>query len=142
MGGAGVRRTILVRVGLLALAVLAVAWYIVGEVQLHAQTQAATLIPDRTKMPPSQLTRVLHLLDRAATLNPDRAIDVLRGEAYVHSDQSHAAEGLMKRVVREEPLNINAWILLWIAASPTDPATAHSALAKQHELAPPVPAAP
>lgn len=130
------------RLALLALAVAACAWFALGAVQVHDLTRASALIPNQTTLTPAQAARILHVLDRASTLNPDRTIDVLRGETYVHVGDKAAAERVMKSVVRDEPMNVDAWIVLGIAADPSDPVIEQLAIAKQRELVPPVRRAP
>jgi cytochrome c-type biogenesis protein CcmH/NrfG len=140
--GAGRNRPILAaRLAVLAVALAACAWFALGAVQVHDQSRAAALIPDRNTLTETQANRIFHLLDRAGTLNPDRNIDILRAETYLHTGDAAAAEREMLRVVRAEPMNIEAWFLLEIASAPVDRATERLAIAKQRELAPPVPAA-
>jgi Flp pilus assembly protein TadD len=90
---------------------------------------------------PSRATtdQILRLLDHAATLNPDRSIDILRAQAELRAGDDAAAERTAKALVRDEPLNVYAWIVLGFASQQRDPATARLARAHQLELAPPVP---
>jgi predicted Zn-dependent protease len=127
-----------VRLAVLAVSLVACAWFALGAVQVHDQNRAAAQIPDRNTLTGAQASHILHLLDRAGTLNPDRSIDILRAETYLHAGNSRKAEDVMLGVVRAEPKNIEAWFLLEIASAPQDRPTERLAIAEQEALAPPV----
>jgi hypothetical protein len=128
------------RLTLAAFAVVACAWFVLGIVQSHDQSRADALIHQPGTPTPAQTARILSLLHGAAALNPDRNIDLLRAQAQTRGGQAAAAERDMKQVVRDEPMNVDAWIVLGLAAGQRDPATASLARARERELAPPVPA--
>jgi hypothetical protein len=136
------QRTLLVRAALFAAAALVCAWFVLGAVQVHALSEANALLPRQAAIAPPLASRISHLLDRAGTLNPDRTIDILRAEVMIGTGNRPAGERDVLAVVRAEPQNIDAWIVLQIAAVPRDPATEQLSVEKQRELAPPVPAAP
>jgi predicted Zn-dependent protease len=136
------KSTLLARVALLGVATIACAWFALGAFQVHSLNRANALLPQNANVSPPQARAIADQLDRAGTLNPDRAVDVLRAELYIHAGNRPAAESLVKRVLRDEPDNIDAWFLLQIAAFPRDPATVQLARKRQRELDPPVPAAP
>jgi hypothetical protein len=130
------------RLALVALSVVVCAWFIQGEVQTHDENRATALI-DQPGTPAAALTaKVLHLLDSAGTLNPDRDIDLLRAQAQTRAGESAAALATVAPVVRDEPQNIDAWVVLGLAAQRDDPRLASLAREKELELAPPVPPAP
>jgi hypothetical protein len=129
--------------GALALgAAVLCAWFVLGTVQARDEDRATALI-DSTGTPSAAVTsRILHLLDVAATLNPDRDIALLRSQAQTRAGRDAAAVRSAQSVARAEPLNIDAWTVLAFAAQPIDPAEASRARAQQRRLAPPVPPAP
>ncbi len=129
---------VLARVGLVALALVACAWYVIAVRQARDQAAAAALVQGNLTPVPAVTRHALDLLDAAATLNPDRAIDLLRAQALVRAGQAPAALRLMKSVVAAEPDNVDAWIVYGFAAGSRDPAVARLARAKRLELAPPV----
>ena len=136
------RAMLAVRVAVFAFAVIACAWFALGVVQTHDQSKATALI-DQPGTPSAALTtRILNLLHTAGTLNPDRNIDLLRAQALSLRGHAGQAVSLMKRVVRAEPENVDAWIVLGFAARRIAPNLAQLALEKEIELAPRVPAAP
>jgi hypothetical protein len=134
--------SLLARVALLAVAVIACAWFALGALQVHALNRATALLPQNSNVSPPLAQAIAHQLDRAGTLNPDRSVDILRAELYIHAGDRPAAERLIKRIVHDEPDNVDAWFVLQIASFPRDPATVELARQRQRELDPPVPAAP
>ena len=130
------------RLAVFAVAVAVCAWFVLGVVQTHDQTRATSLI-DQSGTPTAALTaQILSLLGGAATLNPDRDIDVLRAQAQTRAGRSAAALATARRIVRAEPQNPDGWIVLGFAAGQADPSLARLAQAKLLALAPPVPPAP
>jgi Flp pilus assembly protein TadD len=130
------------RLAIAALAVAACAWFVIGVIQTDNENRATALIQGGGTPTASQTAQIEHWLDRAGTLNPDRNIDLLRAQAEVRAGQSAKALALMQRVVREEPRNADAWIVLGFAAQEQHPALARFAHAQVLELAPRVPRAP
>jgi hypothetical protein len=130
------------RLAVLTVAVLACAWFVVSVGQTHDQTRATSLI-DRPGTPSrSQTAEILRLLHGAGRLNPDRTIAVLRAQAQTRAGAQAAAVRTAAAVVRAEPRNIDAWVVLRFAARDVNPAESRLAAAMERRLAPPVPAAP
>jgi Flp pilus assembly protein TadD len=130
------------RFAIAALAVAACAWFVIGVIQSNNESQATALINGSGKPTPAQTAQIERWLDTAATLDPDRNIDLLRAQAEVRAAQSDKALVLMKRVVADEPRNADAWIVFGFAAQSQSPALARMAHAELLKLAPPVPRAP
>ena len=130
------------RVGILVVAVAAIAWFGLGYVQTHNQNRATALIDEPGTPSQARTAEVMRLLQRAAALNPDRGIDVLRVQAQIRAGHDAAAERIARRIVTAEPQNIDGWLALGFAAQKEDPAAARLAQAQQRKLAPPVPQAP
>jgi Flp pilus assembly protein TadD len=129
------------RIVLATVAVIACAWFALGIRQAHDTAHAMALINSPGTPTEAQTRQILHLLDQAATLNPDRAVDLLRAQAEVRGGDGEAALRQMLKVVHDEPLNVDAWIVLGFAAGGRrDPAAAAIAHARELQLAPPVPA--
>jgi O-antigen ligase/polysaccharide polymerase Wzy-like membrane protein len=118
------------------------AWFALGAVQAHEENRATALINGAGTPSPALTSHILHLLDVAGTLNPDRDIALLRSQAQTRAGRDAAAVRTAQSVVRAEPLDIDAWTVLAFAAQPIDPAEARLARAHQAGLAPPVPSAP
>jgi Flp pilus assembly protein TadD len=130
------------RFAIAALAVAACAWFVIGVIQSDNESRATSLINRGGTPTAAQTAQIQSWLDTAGTLNPDRNIDLLRAQAEVRAGQSARALHLMKRVVRDEPRNANAWIVFGFAAQAQSPALARMAHAQVLKLAPPVPRAP
>ena len=126
---------------LAALALLACAWFGLGIRQSHEEARADALVHAAGTPTGAQTATILRLLDSASTLNPDRNIDLLRSEAEVRAGQAAIAERQLMKVIRDEPMNVDAWIELGFAARRIDPTVASLAAARVRELAPPVPPA-
>jgi hypothetical protein len=130
------------RLAVLAVAMVACAWFILGVVQSHDETRATAFI-DESGTPSAALTaKILGLLDGAGTLNPDDDIAILRAQAQTQAGDSAAAVRTAEGVARDEPQNIDGWVVLGFAARSVDPGLASLAREKELELAPPVPPAP
>jgi hypothetical protein len=136
------KQSLVARVALLVVAVIACAWFGLGAFQVHAQSRAASLLPRDANVSPALARVIAHELDRAGALNPDRSVDLLRAQLDLHSGNRAGAERVIKQVARDEPEYVDAWFLLQIVAFPRDPQTVQLANARTRELDPPVPAAP
>ncbi len=128
------------RLAVLGLAAAACAWFALGLVQTHDENQALNLIDQPTTPTPATTAKIMSLLDHAGTLNPDRDIALDRSQAQTRAGDSAAGITTAQRVVRAEPDNVDAWIVLGFAAHKADPTLARLAQAKELQLAPPVPA--
>jgi hypothetical protein len=130
------------RFAIAALAVAVCAWFVVGAIQTDNENRATAVINGGGTPTPAQTAQIEHWLDTAGTLNPDHNIDLLRAQAEVRAGQSAKALALMKRIVRDEPRNADAWIVFGFAAQSQSPALARLAHAEVLDLAPRVPRAP
>jgi predicted Zn-dependent protease len=108
---------VIARIALVAVALVVAAWFGLGWYQ-DKQTQKATaLVAGGNRLPASQAKEARSALDSAGTLNPDRAVSVLRGELAIdQGDYVHAIR-ILSGVTASEPLNLTAWAELGIAAA-------------------------
>jgi hypothetical protein len=130
------------RLAILAVALVVCAWFVLGTVQTRDQDQATALMARSGRPAPAVTARILALLDAASTLNPDRAIALLRSQAQTRAGRSAAAVASALAVTRAEPQNANAWFELGFAAGRTRPRLGRLASERIRQLVPPVPAAP
>jgi hypothetical protein len=130
------------RLAVFAAAIVVCAWFILGVVQTHDQARATALIDESTRPSAALTANILRLLDGAGTLNPDRDVALLRAQAQTRAGDGGAALRTAEGVVRDEPQNIDAWVVLGFAAQSVHPGLARLAREKELELAPPVPPAP
>lgn len=123
-------------------AVIVCAWFALGAVQTRNENRATDLIDSFQTPTPALTAHILGLLDTAATLNPDRNVDLLRAQALTRSGHPDAGLRVAERVVAAEPLNIDAWTVYGFAARPGHPRLFRLAELKLRRLAPPVAPAP
>jgi hypothetical protein len=126
----------LVRALTLALAILACAWFVLGIRQSHAISEATAIVSTGNSVTGEQAARADSLLNEAKVLNPDKTVEILRGELAARRGDNALADQYFLQVGREEPDNLDAWA--WLgreAANKTELALAYIHL---NMLAPPV----
>ena len=121
-------------IGLLV-AIVVIAWFALGVHQAHDVAHATSVVGASRTLTPTQARAVDGWLDSARTLNPDREVDILRARAAIGAGRVRLAQGILERVVRAEPENLEAWIWLGGAAL-GDPPLAHRALTQIDKLDP------
>jgi predicted Zn-dependent protease len=92
------------------LALVVCAWFALGARQAIDTSRASATVSGSSKLSSAQARHMLALLDDAGTLNPDRNVDILRGEALQASGNPQAARRVLTAVTREEPENLEAWV--------------------------------
>jgi hypothetical protein len=104
----------LIRCGLLALAIVAGAWLVVGYRAVELEADATTVTPagERVEISSDESNHALTSLRRARLLSMDKA--PLLSEGLLLFATGHREEGLtlVERVVSEEPDNLDGWIRL------------------------------
>jgi Flp pilus assembly protein TadD len=89
---------------------------VIGARQAH-EVSAATSIISGSSLSPAQAHRADLALNRAATLNPDRHVDVLRGELATAQGQNARARSTLRQVILDEPKDLEAWLAYARASS-------------------------
>jgi predicted Zn-dependent protease len=117
------------------LALLAAAWFVLGAVQARDIDHATAAISAHPHPSARQAAQVTAWLDTASVLNPDRTVDLLRGQLDLARGRQAQAQRLMKAVTRAEPQNLNAWVALGRASS-DNPRLFRAALARVRKLVP------
>jgi predicted Zn-dependent protease len=107
----------LARASLLVLSLAACGWFAIGARQARDTQRAAAIVNRAGSIGASAAARARALLRSAGTLNPDLTPDILRGQLAVDLNQNVAAERILGNVVREEPMNLDAWVQLALAAT-------------------------
>jgi cytochrome c-type biogenesis protein CcmH/NrfG len=105
----------LARLAALIVAALACAWFVLG-VRQARDTAAATKLVNSPRLSSSDARAAQSLLTSAGTLNPDRQVELLRAELALREREPARSLRLAEEVVRREPLNIEAWVVLARAA--------------------------
>jgi predicted Zn-dependent protease len=106
-----------VRALLVAAALIVCAWFVLGASQARDTERAAAIVNATTTLTATDAARARSLLRSAGTLNPDLTLRVLRGQLAVDQNDNATAERVLSGVIRSEPMNIEAWVQLAIAAN-------------------------
>jgi hypothetical protein len=126
-----------VRGGLVAAAVAAIAWLGIGlrEARLEAAGSAVAIGPT-TGLTPARVARADHDLREADRLTPHHDPAVFRARLLARTGRPAQAVRILESLVREEPDNAIYWLALERAASRVDPRAAARARARVRELSP------
>ena len=129
----------LARVGLAAVAVLALAYLSIGlrSVVLTERAQEIAALPNPS---PAQVDEAERLFERARLLDPDTRPLLLEGALLAGAGSRAEGRLLVERAVEREPDNVLAWGVLAEVTREVDPARSRAADARRRELSPPVPA--
>lgn len=100
------------RIVLIVVALVACAWFALGIRQAHDLSAAEAIAGAANAPGRVQLAHARALLDAAATLNPDSAVDITRGQLDVEVGDFTAARRILDGVVAREPENVQAWLAL------------------------------
>jgi len=102
------------RVGLAAVAVAVVLWtaVLIRDARLVRDPAAAA----RAGIAPATAARAAQDLHRAGLLNPDAGLDVARGRFELLAGRPAEALRLGRAVARDEPDNVDAWVVVYAAA--------------------------
>ena len=128
------------RAAAIAGALVVCAFFALGIRQTTSHEQADRRMSSPERPSSAAAARTETLLDHAATLNPDRRVDLGRALLALQSGHPQSARRIIERVVADEPDNIEAWTRLAFATAGTDPAASKRAAAQVLRLAPRVPA--
>ena len=124
------------RVLLVVVAVLAVAWLAVGLRDSRKLAEAARIAAE-PKPPPERIDRGLRLVADATLLNPDAGEPgILRAALHFRAGRPDAAQRAMEAVVRREPEDAGAWVILADFTRASDPRRSAQALARARALNP------
>jgi len=135
-------RVIAVRVALLGLAVAAAAWFALGVRAAHDQDAVSALVNSHTSLTAAQANAAEVKIGDAQTLNPDESLLALHAQIEFNAGHAATAERLAKTLVRRAPRDVDSWVTLAVLTRRGDPAANALAIAKVHQLAPPVSSTP
>jgi hypothetical protein len=118
-------------------ALLVCAWFALGARQAVDTSRASALLGGGRRLTAREAARARSLLSSAGTLNPDRSVELLRGQLAVDQHRYAVGERIFETVTRSEPLNLQAWDQLTFAAgSAHDTATLAVAIRHIRQLYP------
>lgn len=121
----------------LLLALVCCAWFALAAVQSHDLDAASAIINRSGPLTPALASRASSLISSAGTLNPDREVDLLRGQLAEARGDLPAAQRIFLGVAGAEPQNLQAWIAL-ARASKGAPALFTLSIARIGRLLPPI----
>jgi len=104
------------RVALVLAAVVVCAWFVVGIRQARDTTRASAIINANGSIPAARAALASSELKAAGWLNPDREVDILRGQLASYRGDVAGAVSILGQVTRDEPMNLQAWAALAAAA--------------------------
>jgi hypothetical protein len=123
------------RILVLVFAVVASAWFVLGIRQNAEIDRAASILTHSGRPTAAQLRDATSLLHSARLLNPDAEVNILRGRVAIEELAFPRARRILEGVVRDEPMNLEAWI--WLGgASLTDKPEAQFAYSHWAQLDP------
>jgi hypothetical protein len=137
-----IRIVIAVRLALLGVAAAAVAWFALGARSVHDQNQVTKLVNNPTSLTAAEERYAVAKLAEARTLNPDESLNALHAQIELNAGHPALAERIAKALARRAPLDVDSWVTLAVLTRHSDPAVNRLAIAKVHELAPPVSQSP
>lgn len=123
------------RAALALLALLLVAWFAVLFHDHRIGTAAAKRLFDQPESAAERRSS-LDQLERAELLSPGNEWRTIRAGYLLRRDKV-AARRLAERVVKSEPDNYNAWLVIMVAARGTDHQRWAQAMAEMRRLNPP-----
>jgi hypothetical protein len=103
-------RNRLIRYALAAIAVVTVAWFVVGARQAHLVDAATTLLNDNAGRHAEGARHTESLLSSAAFLSPGTNVILLRARLAMEQHAWPRATRLVHQATAAEPDNLNAWI--------------------------------
>jgi predicted Zn-dependent protease len=122
------------RVAVALVAVAALAWLGVMERDAYLRARGVETAGQLRK--PADFARAEADLRAARLLNPDATPDVDRAVLYLAAGRRRDAVALLEDVVRSEPDNRTAWVVLYGASDRRDAAAAERALAALRRIDP------
>lgn len=129
---------LVLRTVLITIAVAACAWFALAIRSSHEVDRVSSALAFAANITPAQVRSYDQALDRAAVLDPDQTIETNRAEVALHAGDRAAALAIAQRVVKREPDNPYAWLLVRVLAVQGRPALFRLAQLRIAQLVPPV----
>jgi cytochrome c-type biogenesis protein CcmH/NrfG len=124
------------RAGIALVAVLVLGWLGVLWRDERVARSASDKIFYDNPLPPAEYERQMNRLRDARLLDPDRSWQLVQVRYMLLYEQPRRAIEAAERFVREEPDNIEGWVLLFNAARELDPGRVREAAAQIRRLNP------
>jgi predicted Zn-dependent protease len=101
-----------IRTSIVVLALTACAWFALAVRAAHDSERVTAIVSAKAQLTAAEATHASSLLDAAATLNPDTAVDLLRARVALARHHDARAARMILNVTNREPLNLEAWVAL------------------------------
>jgi len=124
------------RGALVLVALIALGWFGVLYRDRRVGQAAADVIYYEPKLPPAEFERQMERLAGARMLDPDRYFELTRARYFLLRDRPVRALRAANGLVRDEPDNLEAWIVVHEAGKQLDPRRAARALTEISRLNP------
>jgi hypothetical protein len=124
------------RGALVLVALLALGWFGVLYRDRRVGQAAADVIFYEPRLPAAEFDRQMERLRDARLLDPDRYWELTRARYFLLRDRPVRALRTANGLVREEPDNLDAWIVVHEASRQLDPRRAARALTEISRLNP------
>jgi predicted Zn-dependent protease len=131
--------SVLTRCALVAVALLAGAWLVLGVRALDLQSDAESVRsgPQGAALTPDDADRARSFLHRARLLSVDKSPLLNEGVLLLATGRREEGVAILERVVAEEPDNLEAWIVLYnVYSRSSDAKRAREALRRIRALNP------
>jgi hypothetical protein len=93
-----------------AVALVAGAFFALGIVQAHNLSAAQSVVDNASNVTPALAARARSDLNTAAALNPDRTVNLIRGQLDLRLGDTGTARRVFNHLVAAEPTNVKAWL--------------------------------
>lgn len=127
-----------IRLVLVAVAVLACAWFALAIRSTHDEHSVTSLLNAQNHLTSEQAAAALRTLSQARVLDPDEQLNILRAQVNFHSGRVRTAAALARGIVGREPDNVEAWLVLELMSRGIDVSLNRLAQQRVSQLAPPV----
>jgi hypothetical protein len=129
-------RSVWLRGALVVVALLALGWLGVLYRDRRVGQDAADVIFYQPQLPPAEFERQLDRLRDARLLDPDRYWDLTRARYLLLRDRPRRALRAAQELVRDEPDNLEAWLVVFRASELVDPSRSGDAIDRIRQLNP------
>ena len=95
-----------------------------------------SLLSAHNNLTPAQAASAQRTLSQARVLNPDERLNISRAQVDFHAGYTQRALALARGIVRREPDNVEAWIVVELMSRQIDPSLNRFAQRRVLQLAP------
>lgn len=116
----------------------ACAWFALAIRSNHDENSVTSLISAHNNLTSAQAAAARRTLSRAGLLDPDERVNILRAQVDFHAGDTRGALALARGIVRREPDNVEAWVVVELMSRQADPSLNRLAQQRLGQLVPSV----